>query len=79
MGCAGFTSALEKRVECMQYMREKLTELAGANGERMLETPHNTISMVRVELQLYSAAAMLKVAFHKRLDQVLISRPTTIC
>ena len=47
MGCTGFTSALETRVGCMHYMREKLTELAAANGERMLETPHNTISMVR--------------------------------
>ena len=55
MGCAGFTSALEARVECMDYMREKLTLLAAANGERVLDTPHNTISMVRVAIALQCA------------------------
>ena len=28
MGCDGFKEALETRVECMEYMRERLTELA---------------------------------------------------
>ncbi len=65
MGCSGFTSALETRVECMNYMREKLTELAAANGERMLETPHNTISMVRVDpLSQHSCAHTQNVVWH---------------
>ena len=45
MGVEGFRSALSERVECMEYLREKLVAVAAANGERMLATKHNTISM----------------------------------
>eukprot|EP01051_Picozoa_sp_SAG22_P001315 SAG22_NODE_50_length_24611_cov_74.139687_8_plen_535_part_00 len=45
MGCDGFNALLAKRVECMRYLREKMDVLAAANGERLLGTRNNTISM----------------------------------
>lgn len=45
MGAEGWKRALTDREDVYRYMGEKLRETAEVNGERMLETPGNPISM----------------------------------
>lgn len=45
MGAEGWKRALTDREDVYRYMREKLQATAGDNGERLLETPGNPISM----------------------------------
>lgn len=45
LGSAGFKRLLEERREHFQYLKGRLAELAKAHGTRVLETPHNDISM----------------------------------
>ena len=45
MGCDGFNALVAKRTECLAYLREKMNILALANGERLLDTRNNSISM----------------------------------
>jgi O-phospho-L-seryl-tRNASec:L-selenocysteinyl-tRNA synthase len=45
MGVTGFQELLRERGAVMDHLRTQLGNLAAANGERVLATPHNTISM----------------------------------
>lgn len=46
LGSKGYRSLLQTRKEVFKYLSEKLSNLAIKYGERLLETPHNPISMV---------------------------------
>ena len=45
LGSGGFTSLLTERKRLFKYLRERLIPVAEKHGERVLDTPHNGISM----------------------------------
>ena len=45
LGSSGFKKLLEERRGHFQYLREQVTALAKSHGTRVLETPHNDISI----------------------------------
>ena len=45
LGSSGFKKILQERKEHFQYLKGKLAEMVQAHGTRLLETPHNDISM----------------------------------
>ena len=45
MGTEKYKEMLAERKECFDYLKTELKQLAEKNGERVLETPHNSISI----------------------------------
>ena len=45
LGASGWTALLERRRAMLPPFRKRLAEVAAKHGERLLETPHNEISM----------------------------------
>lgn len=45
MGSQKYKDLLKERKENYQYLASKLSEVASKHGERLLQTPHNGISM----------------------------------
>ncbi|XP_071481281.1 O-phosphoseryl-tRNA(Sec) selenium transferase-like [Diadema antillarum] len=45
LGSSGYKKLLKERKELYQHLREELSKVAEKHGERLLQTPHNPISM----------------------------------
>ena len=45
LGVNGYKDLLKRRKELFTYLKEELTTCANKHGEKVLETPHNPISM----------------------------------
>lgn len=50
MGTEKYKELLNERKECFEYLKTELKQLAEKNGERVLETPHNPISIGKFTL-----------------------------
>jgi|TARA_B110000208_G_scaffold191435_1_gene258268 O-phospho-L-seryl-tRNASec:L-selenocysteinyl-tRNA synthase len=56
-GRTGYATLLRQREELMPYLRARLEEVAAEAGERVLDTPHNPISMgLTLDAQLAAGA-----------------------
>ena len=45
LGASGYKGLLKQRKDLFKYFKGRLKEVAAANGERLLDTPSNTISL----------------------------------
>ncbi|XP_071830497.1 O-phosphoseryl-tRNA(Sec) selenium transferase-like isoform X2 [Apostichopus japonicus] len=60
LGAKGYKSLLQKRKDVFKHLKEKLSALAEKYDERLLETPHNPISMV-MSLEKFDSEADSKL------------------
>ena len=56
LGRRGFAQLMDEREEMMRYLAEQLGQLAARHGERLLQTPHNPISLAMTLSQIEPAA-----------------------
>ena len=54
LGWHGYQDLLKKRKEQYTYLREKLSVCAERHGEKLLEIPHNPISMGKESLHFFT-------------------------